>query len=521
MFDTGPAEREAAPVLRGLAVDSRRRVASPAVTPPVATSASPAVTSPAVASLVAAVDAVLAQPPAELPQEQALADCAGLLVQVERLRAGLLGRVADVEARQLYLLDDAPSASTWVAQQHTSLDRGEVALARRLAAFPMLADAVRDGHLSVAVAERVGKALATLRRHVDRPDGLIDGQDGEQAVSGVVANGIRMLVGEALGGVEDDDPRLIQLIGELASIVEAPTSQLARLEAGFVLLARRVEAALLPDALGRLVDALLPNVLEKKAADGYEARGFTLTRKSDGSGFIPTGDLDLETGELLLTVLDAEMAVDPDNPGDTDGYARLRADGWRSEDGLHDVRLGERGPRSLRQRRHDALRNGLRRYLDSGISGMRDKVSPHLSVVVGVDLLAAMPGALPAVSSVSGTRLPASLVRSWACDSAITRFVLSLGNKVIETSHTARTLKPHERRAKHVETGGRCQVAGCRSGPHVKVVPHHVDAWSRSGATSLADTAALCEVSHHDLHVKKRTLRLRDGRRLNETGWVT
>ena len=471
--------------------------------------------SPSIDDLVRAVDAVLAQVPADLPETQALTECAELLVQVERLRAGLLGRVADVDARKLYFLADAPSASTWVAQQSTSLDRGEVALARRMATFPTLDDAVRDGRLSVAAAERVGKALAKLRRHVDRPDGLIDGQDGEQALVGVLGHGIRLLVCEALGGLADDDPRLLQLVSALDDLVAAPLSQLGRLERGFVLLAEQLEPTLLPDALGRLVDALLPNELEQRAQRGHDERGFTLTPKSDGSGFVPSGDLDVETGELLLAVLAAEMSVDGDNPSDTEAYGRLREQGWQSGD-----EVPVDGPRSLRQRRHDALRAALRRYLDCGVAGMREKVRPHLSVVVGVDLLDGVPGALPALSTVSGQRLPAGLVRTWLCDSAVSRFVVGLGHQVIEASHTDRTLKPHERRAKWIESGGRCQVAGCRCGPHQRVVPHHVEAWARTGRTSLAETAGLCDLHHHDLHVAKKVLRLRDGRRLSEDGWA-
>ena len=95
------------------------------------------------------------------------ADTAELLRQIERLHAGMLGRVADVDARKLYLLDDAASTSSWVRQQGTSLDSGQVALAKRMAGLPTLDEAVRDGRLSVAVAERVGKALTKLRRHVD------------------------------------------------------------------------------------------------------------------------------------------------------------------------------------------------------------------------------------------------------------------------------------------------------------------------------------------------------------------
>ena len=181
---------------------------------------------------------------------------------------------------------------------------------------------------------------------------------------------------------------------------------------------------------------------------------------------------------------------------------------------------GPLGPRSLRQQRHDALKNGLRRYLDSGIAGLRDKVAPHLAATFGIDLLARHPGALPAVSTTTGARLPASLVRRWACDSAPGRFVLSLGGRVIETSHTERTLKPHERRIKKIETGNRCQMAGCRCGPGSRLVPHHPDAWARTGRTSLNDTVWICDRHHHDLHTGHKTLRLRDRRWLHQDGWT-
>jgi hypothetical protein len=97
---------------------------------------------------------------------------------------------------------------------------------------------------------------------------------------------------------------------------------------------------------------------------------------------------------------------------------------------------------------------------------------------------------------------------------------------VIELSHTERTLKPHERQAKKIETGNRCQIAGCRCGPSPagpsssRLVPHHPDAYARTGTTSLSDTVWTCERCHHDLHEGHKTLRLRDGRWLNENGWT-
>ncbi|MGI8535821.1 MAG: DUF222 domain-containing protein [Mycobacteriales bacterium] len=474
----------------------------------------PLTASPQVQALVDAMQAVAGQDPAALSPEQALVDVRALLAAKRQLDTVLLARVGDVDARRLHDLDGATSTSSWMEQQRSTLSKDSVMLARRLSRLPALQTALADGAFSVTVAQRLSKALAKLRPVVDRPDGLIDGQDGEQALDGVIGDGVRELFCQALGGLADDDPRLVELIALLAQVQGCGATQIERLEAAFVLLASRLEPWQLPGALQLLTDALLPNELEKRAAKGEDEAGLTLNRNSDGSGWRVDGELDLETGELLHTVLTAEEAVDEDNAVDTEAWRRLRANGWQSPD-----ELPESGaPRSLRRRRHDALRNALCRLLDSAALGTRDKVAPHISVHLGIGSLHGQPGALPAVGA-SGATLPLSLVRRWWCDSAATRFVMSLGRRVIETSHTERTLKAHERRAKHAETGGGCQAAGCRCGHGRRLIPHHAHPWWSSHSTSLLDTVYFCERDHALLH-QGRTIRLKDGRLLNEHGWV-
>ena len=441
-----------------------------------------------------------------------------LLRQLEVLRSVVLTRVADVDRRDLASLAAAPSTGTWLAAQQTSLTRTEVALARRLAAFPAVQAAVDDGSLSVAVAARVAGALVTARRHVDRPDGLIDDQPAAPTLHAVIVDGVLSVLCQARGGLSDDDPLLHALAEALTQIAGSARSELDRLTDAFVLLARHVEPGDLPPALAQLLDALLPDELERRAQDAHEHRGLRLRRKDDGSGWLLTrGDLDLECGELLHTVLTAEQAVDPDNPTDTTAYSQARQDGWTGDDTPPSDSFG--GPRSPDQRRHDALRNGLRRLLDSAVLGLRDKIAPHLAVTVPLATLHDAPGALPAVAA-SGARLPRSLVRREWCDSAVTRFVLSLGHKVIELSHTERTLEPHERRAKRIETGGHCQGSGCCHSPDTRLVPHHPDPWATTGTTSLTNTVLLCDRTHHQLHHGK-TIRLKDGRRLGPHGWIT
>ena len=470
-----------------------------------------------VRALTAAVDALLQQTPADLPGPQALCDATALVAELERLRALVLTRLADVDTRTLHTLADQPSTGTWLAAQQTSLTRTELAFARRLAAFPTVAAAVDTGALSVAVAARVCTALVKARPHLDRPDGLIDGQPAGPTLDAVVVDGVLSLICQARGGLTDDDPLLHQLLEALETIAAAGRPELDRLTDAFVLLARHLQPADLPHALAQLLDALLPNELERRAQDGHEQRGFRMRRNDDGSGWLVTrGDLDLECGELLHTVLTAELAVDQDNPTDTQAYAQARQDGRQPDDDPPSSDHG--GPRTLDQRRHDALRNGLRRLLDSGTLGQRDKTAPHLAVTVPLGVLHDQPGAQPAVAA-SGARLPRTLIQGWWCDSAITRFVLSLGHKVLQTSHTQRTLTPHERRAKRIETAGRCQGSGCPRGPGTRLVPHHATPWHRTGTTSLTDTVLLCEQTHHQLHTG-HTIRLKDGRTLGPDGWI-
>jgi hypothetical protein len=468
------------------------------------------------AMVVAGLEAMAAQTPADIPGAQALLEAQVLLVQQDVLKALALQRIADVDTRQLHTLDDSPSTSAWVAEQQTSMPRSDVALAKRLDRFPQVAARILAGGLSVDGGVRISRALGKLRPHVDRPDGRIDGQPGEEALAGVIANGVRLLVAQAWGGVADDDLRLVRLMHDLAEIADRPVSQLARIEAAFLVLARCVEPRQLDDALGVLVDALLPNEMAKRADDAHANRGVTLIKSSDGSGWILQGSLDLETGELLHTAMTAAMETDPDNPIDTAAAEELRAQGLDPyEDGCGLVR-------SRRQRQHDGFRLLLRRLLESGALGLRGKHLPQVAITISEPALHDQPGALPGRTR-SGARWPASLVRRILCDSAVTRFVLSLGHRVVESSHTERTLKPHERRIKDIETGGVCQAAGCGNGYATghQLVPHHPTAYAISPVTSLDDSVYFCPGTHHDIHDGGKTIRLKDGRRLNAHGWVT
>lgn len=261
--------------------------------------------------------------PVELPAAQALEETRELLAVRAQLEAVLLRRLGDVDARKLHQLDDSPTLTSWLRAQDAAVDPSTVTLARRLTRLAALDDAVHSGALRPEAATRVAAALTKLRPLVDRLDGLIDGQPGEAAVTAVVMDGVRSAVCQALGGLAEDDRRLGELAAQLSEISCWPTSQLARLEAAFVLLAQHLPAGCLPGALTQLVDALLRNELDKRAARAADQAQLTLRPNADGSGWLLRGELDLECGELAHAVLSAMSAVDPDNAADTTAAQRL------------------------------------------------------------------------------------------------------------------------------------------------------------------------------------------------------
>lgn len=477
-----------------------------------------------VQALVDAVAGLRAWRPAVLDSEVSLACAAAVQAAVQAATAVQTRALADVEDRQLYRLAEARSTSAWLRQLGAEVPAGEVTLARKLAALPALTEELAAGRLPLQVAQRLQQALSRLAPHVDRQDGLIDGQPGDEALYGVIVDGVRGQVCEARGGfAADDDLELLGLVERLEAVYASPFAQLARLEAAFLVLAAHVEAGSLTRALATLVDALLPAQLEERARRGEQDRAFSMTPSPGGAGWLVKGELDLECGELLHTVLQAELTRDPDQPVDTDLAARLREQGLDPYDGDDTFGLPACArPRSRRQKLHDALKRGLSRYLESGLGGSHDKMPVSIVVTVPAATLDGRPGASPARGG-SGAALPLTLVRQWACDSSLTRLVLGLAGRAIEASHTERTLKSHERKALYAQTGGVCQGSGCSrraSDPGAVMHPHHADPWSRCGTTSLRDSVLLCDSTHADVH-HGHVIRLKDGRLLGPDGWVT
>jgi hypothetical protein len=285
------------------------------------------VLSPDVRALIAAMEAVCAATPAEVPGPVALEEARALLRAKEQLEVHLLSRVRDVEVRQLHEYDAMPSVGSWVEVQTSSVTRRHVSLARRLDRLPAVRRELEFGRLSILGAQRIGVAIDKVRGFLDSKDGLIGGLPAGDVLDGVVLRGVPQLFGEAHGGLAEDDVRVRGLMRDLVAIQSSATSQVARVEEAFVALATRIEPSFLPGGLEQLVDALLPHKLEKLTEEAHARRGLALAPKDDGSGWRLEADLDNEAGELLHTAMSAAMATDPDNVADTALRAEAREEG--------------------------------------------------------------------------------------------------------------------------------------------------------------------------------------------------
>lgn len=475
-----------------------------------------------VAALTGVVDALAAERPAELPGPVALERARVLLAEAERLKTVALLALADVDRRDLSELDGAPSTAAWVAGLAVpGLDRREVTLARRLPGSPQVAGALLAGRLGSPAATRVTGAVAKARPHLDRPDGLVDGQPGEAALTAVIVDGVSTLLAEQTGGAPAGGPVQPQLRVELTAIVEGGGAQADRLERALVLLAERSAPRLLPGGLALLLDALLPAEHEARASRAEAEATLDVARDPLGTGWLVRGRLDDVTGEMLATVLAAEEATDPANPEDTAAWRAAGAEPALADLPPSDWPSGQTRPRGRAGRAAGALGRALRRLLDSGAQGSRDRALPHLAVTVPLDYVNGLPGALPARAH-RGSHLTRRQLRALACRAMFTRLVLDAGNRVIAASHTQRTATALERLIVHTTWAGRCAVADCPRGPDTghPLTPHHADLYSRTGQTALADTVPLCDSDHHRLHQHRRALRLRDGRWIGPDGWL-
>ena len=474
----------------------------------------PAEPDAAAQALVAAVDALMGQDLQALAGAVALDRCRTVLSQTERLGAVAATALADVAARELWADDGAGSLAGWLRQQ-TCGDVGRSTRSRRLAERPAVLAALATGSIGLVTADVLCRALADLPE-VSEP-GQVEG-----VLTGAVPELLsRWTARNALDPGHDPvaearSAHLEQVIADGCAATDAAPAE--RLEAAFVLLGQAVGPSMLASQLQLLADALVPEQLAADEQAAYDGRSLVLRKKKLSPGWRLDAHLTDEVGAALRAELDTRAEAR------RQAEARLRA---AAETGSDDVdAFGQVGPGTVPDAtprlKDDQLAHDLLGELLEDLNGVREPGAPAptpLTVTAGVDTAEDRLGALPGTLLLPTGPVPISpaATRRHGCHSRLSAVLLDAARTPVGASGSHRSATARERRALRAKWGDHCAGNGCAS---TRTVPHHVRPWWQTGRTTLEDLVPLCKGNHHDLHDGHRTLRLRDGRLIDENGWV-
>jgi Domain of unknown function (DUF222)/HNH endonuclease len=350
----------------------------------------------------------------ELPDARLEEDFSEIQRALEQLDVERLRRLAEIERRKVYARDGHLSAASWLATTHKvgwGAARDSVRTARALEEMPQTRQAVEAGELSMSAA----KILVAARE-----------ADPEE--------------------FRRSEPQLVE--------------------------AARIHST---NDLQRVASYWRQAVEREQALDGDER--LRERRRLHASvtfmGMVRVdGDLDPESGEVLLTALRAVLDAESRAP--------------RSED---DTRTPE-------QRRADALVELCRQSLDRADRPMVAGERPHVTVTVDVANLRDGSGGVSELDHV-GPVGPETAKRL-ACDASITRVVMAGPSEPLDVGRRTPVIPPAMRRAVIVRDR-HCRFPGCDR-PQTWCDAHHVVHWAEGGPTAMANLVLLCRRHHRMVH---------------------
>lgn len=389
------------------------------------------------------VDRLRADSLPHLPDARIEEDFAELQEAMEQLEVERLRRLAEIDRRRLFERDGHLSAASWLSSRFRvawGTARGAVAIARSLQNMPATTAALERGDLSMSA--------------------------------------VRVLV-----AARETDPEAFDRAEE-----------------------RLVEAATIHSTndLRRIASYWRQQTEREAAVEGDEAlhRRRRLHASLSFLGMVRVdGDLDPETGETMLTALQAVLDSE--------------------------ARSGAQDDRTPAQRRADALGEICRQWLDRedrpSVAGER----PHVTVTVDAGSLATPEGPAdggslaPGIgSSVGGVPVneldhagpvdPAT-VRRLACDASVMRVVMAGRSQPLDVGRRTPVVPPAMRRAV-IARDRHCRFPGCDR-PHTWCDAHHVVRWADGGPTAAQNLLLLCRRHHRKVHERGGfRLELLDGR---------
>ncbi|MDQ1511599.1 MAG: hypothetical protein QOG50_3443, partial [Actinomycetota bacterium] len=233
-------------------------------------------------------------------------------------------------------------------------------------------------------------------------------------------------------------------------------TMIENLDAQFANLACLTHAAQVRDEVKRITDAFDGDGGGADDAHQYALNKVTLSATLEGRGIL-NGSLDAELSRLVACAFDAELHA-------------LRQTG---------------DPRSLPQRRAEALESMCRRTLDHHDDGTtRRRGHPHMIIVHNVNDLTAEHPDLVATIRREATlfgRLSATTLDRLCCDAKICRVITDGPSEILDVGRLTRTVPPAIWNAL-VARDRHCTAPGCTRSPEY-CEAHHIWFWELGGPT--------------------------------------
>jgi uncharacterized protein DUF222/HNH endonuclease len=176
-----------------------------------------------------------------------------------------------------------------------------------------------------------------------------------------------------------------------------------------------------------------------------------------------------------------------------------------ADDGRDQVR--EVDPRTLPQRRHDALEEVCDRLLRSGTLPDSGGTPTTVVVTISAEDLQARTGT---GTTSDGTPVSVAALLGMADEAEIIPTVLNASGAVLDLGRTRRLASPSQTWALAVRDGG-CSFPGCARPPEW-CERHHIVGWVDGGRTDLDNLTLLCRYHHHNFADRGWTCRINPDR---------
>jgi hypothetical protein len=347
----------------------------------------------------------------------------GMLDQLERLHAAVLGCAATWDGRGVWAVEGAPTAPSWLT------DRGS---------------------MTRPAAVRLARTARHLRGH-------------EHTAKALVAGDVK-----------------VEHVETIATVARGREELATRHEDALLGAAQRVKPDDFVRVARRWAELADDFIAKKHAKKNWERRHLHVS-PTTGGGRID-GFVDPEATAIITAALDALMPPDPKD--------------------------GPEPPRTLSQRRADALVEMCQRSLGGHATGSRAKSTVDILIDSDTATGKAPADLLHARCELrGGTIISKTAVERILCDSPVGYSVVrhTLASKVahqvsevLDMGRRTREPSAAQRRAVMLRDE-HCQFPGCRA-PMSWCDIHHVDPWEHGGRTDLTNLTALCRRHHGAVH---------------------